>query len=354
MTDQFDIVPFESIDGFKCNLWHYRQDKKTELGPVLLVHGAGVRANIFNPPTDKTLIETLAEAGYDVWLENWRGSIDLVPNEWNLDIVARNDHPAAVKKVVELTGIKKIKAIIHCQGSTSFMISAMLGLIPEVDTIISNAVSLHPIVPKYSKLKLNVYVPFVKPFFTYLNPQWGLKTTNLRSKILRLIVRATHWEKDTLVGKFVSFTYGAGFPALWKLENLNKVTLDWIQHEFAEVPLSFFDHIKEGVKTGNLVPKGQIGSHEYVPKTNTSNARIVLFAGAKNQCFMSGSQQKTFQYLEEIEPSRHALHVLDNYSHLDMFFGKNAHQDVFPIMLNELNQTKSKPITHASKKNQTL
>src|SRR5690606_22283727 len=117
------------------------------------------RANIFNPPTEKNLIRVLAEEGYDVWLENWRGSIDLPPNEWDLDLVAFNDHPAAVRKVVELTGHHEIKAIIHCQGSTSFMIAAMLGKLPEVKLIISNAVSLHPVVPQYSLFKLWGYIP---------------------------------------------------------------------------------------------------------------------------------------------------------------------------------------------------
>src|SRR5690606_19015198 len=145
----FETIEFESLDGFRCNLKHLLGTDVTK-GPVLLVHGAGVRADIFNPPTQKTLVQCLAEEGYDVWMENWRGSIDLSPNEWDLDQVARNDHPAAVRKVVELTGYQELKAIIHCQGSTSFMIAAVLGLIPEVKVIISNAVSLHPIVPKYS------------------------------------------------------------------------------------------------------------------------------------------------------------------------------------------------------------
>ena len=54
-------------------------------------------------------------------------------NEWTLDQAAIHDHPAAVRKVVEETGAEKVKAIIHCQGSTSFMMSALAGLVPEVD-----------------------------------------------------------------------------------------------------------------------------------------------------------------------------------------------------------------------------
>src|SRR5690606_5185512 len=155
MKSEFETIEFTALDGFKCNLKHYMSPNPTK-GPILLVHGAGVRANIFCPPNEHNIVEMLADDGYDVWLENWRASIDLPPSEWDLHIVARNDHPAAVQKVLELTGSNTLKALIHCQGSTSFMISVALGLVPQVSTIVSNAVALHPIVPGFSRFKLNV------------------------------------------------------------------------------------------------------------------------------------------------------------------------------------------------------
>ncbi len=337
-ADKFETVHFETQDGVTCNLKHFIGNTPTR-EPVLLVHGAGVRGNIFNPPTEKNIIAMLAEAGYDVWLENWRGSIEIPINEWDLDSAALYDHPAAVQKVVELTGHSQISAIIHCQGSTSFMISAMLGLVPQVKLIISNAVSLHPVVPKFSVFKLNAFVPVVDLFFDYLNPQWGLNAPGIKEKLLRFIVDTTHREKDTLVGKFVSFTYGAGFPALWRLENLDKTTMDWIQHEFANVPISFFKHIRKCVKAGVLVPNQENGTKTYAPDKIKTNARIVLFGGAKNLCFLSDSQEQTFDYLESINPGFHKLYILEEYSHLDVFLGKNAHKEVFPTMINELNQS---------------
>ena len=118
----FDIIPFKAFDGFECNLWRLKHTGSKHRGPVLLVHGAGVRANIFNPPNKTNLPEMLADAGYDVFLENWRASTDLKFNHWDLDVAAENDHPAAVQKVCEISGSENCKAIIHCQGSTSFMI----------------------------------------------------------------------------------------------------------------------------------------------------------------------------------------------------------------------------------------
>jgi hypothetical protein len=272
-------------------------------------------------------------------LENWRASIDLEPNEWDLDVVAKNDHPAAVKKIIELTGYQEIKAIIHCQGSTSFMISVSLGLVPEVKTIISNAVSLHPVVPKWSVFKLKFLVPIVNTMFDYLNPQWGMEAPDFKTKILRKLVKVTHPEDDTMVGKFVSFTYGSGFPALWLLKNLNDETKEWIQHEFAEVPLSFFKHIRSCIKKGALVSKNKTNRVTYAPEDFKTDARIALFSGIKNLCFLPESQKNTFEYLERLDPGVHRLYLLEEYSHLDVFFGKNSHIDVFPLMIAELNKT---------------
>ncbi|MFC4873971.1 esterase [Negadavirga shengliensis] len=333
MKSRFDTIEFDALDGFKCNLKHFISPNPTK-GPVLLVHGAGVSSNIFNPPTHKNIIHMLSEAGYDVWLENWRGSILLEPNEWDLDLVAKNDHPAAVQKVVELTGSEEIKAIIHCQGSTSFMISAAMGLLPQVNLIISNAVSLHPVVPRFSAFKLNMFLPFVGKFFNYLNPQWGLDAPDFKSKVIKKIVKATHWEADTTVGKLVSFTYGSGFPALWELENLDEKTMDWIQYEFAHVPISFFKHIRSCVKQGVLVSSGN--GTQYDANPLKTDARIVLFGGVKNKCFLPESQERTFEYLENQKQGFHKLYLMDEYSHLDIFFGKNAHKDVFPLMIKEL------------------
>lgn len=107
----FDIIPFKALDGFDCNLWRLKHEGSKHRGPVLLVHGAGVRANIFNPPNEINLLDMLAEAGYDVFLENWRASTELPANKWDLDIVAKNDHPAAVQKYVKSAIQKTVKPL---------------------------------------------------------------------------------------------------------------------------------------------------------------------------------------------------------------------------------------------------
>ena len=46
--------------------------------------------------------------------------------------------------------------------------------------------------------------------------------------------------------------------------------------------------------------------------------------------------KRTFEFLEGHDPGRHSLHFLPGYGHLDVFLGKHAARDVFPLILEEL------------------
>jgi pimeloyl-ACP methyl ester carboxylesterase len=331
-------IPFVAGDGMPLNLINIRGQQPPTKGPVMLVHGAGVRANIFRAPVDTTIVDALVAEGYDVWLENWRGSIAFPPNLWTLDQAALYDHPNAVKTVVAETGQQSIKAIIHCQGSTSFTMSAVAGLIPEVTTIVSNAVSLHPVVAKWSLFKLSCLLPIVKSMTQYLNPHWGVEAPGFAAKLITLLVNLTHHECDNAVCKQVSFTYGSGFPALWRHENLNEATHEWLKEEFNAVPLRFFDQITACVKRGHLI---SVEGHPELPTDFTENppkteARFAFFAGEKNRCFLPESQVKSHGYFSELRKDFHTLHVIPNYGHLDVFMGKNAAADTFPLIIDEL------------------
>jgi pimeloyl-ACP methyl ester carboxylesterase len=336
----YETIPFTAGDGMALNLIHARGATPATRGPVLLVHGAGVRANLFRPPTGATIVDALLADGYDVWLENWRASIDLPANRWTLDQAALYDHPRAVEMVANETGADRIKAIIHCQGSTSFMMSAVAGLVPRVDTIVSNAVSLHPRIPKVTQLKFRLALPVLARLLDYLDPHWGVEAPDLLAKLITLLVRATHHECDNTVCRLVSFTYGVGFPTLWSHANLNDATHDWIKQEFAKVPVTFFQQIYRCVLAGHLVSvdglPGLPASFGVQPPETA--ARFVFLAGQHNHCFLPESQTETFDYFEQHRPGYHTLHVLPDYGHLDVFIGKQAAADVFPLILAELDK----------------
>lgn len=335
------VVPFEAADGRPCNLIHVRGALEPRKGPVLLVHGAGVRANMFRPPGQPTIVDALIEAGYDVWLENWRASIDFPENPWTLDQAALYDHPAAVKRVVGETGWDRIKAVVHCQGSTSFLMATVAGLTPGVTTVVSNAVSLHPVVPTLSRLKLRYGVRVFRYLSDYMNPQWGKHAPTAAARLIDLLVRLTHHECDNAVCKHVSFTYGSGFPSLWSHEYLTPQTHEWIRDEFAFCPIAFFLQMTASVEAGRIVAvegKREL-PNDVLQRPPQTDARMVFIAGEKNSCFLPESQVRSYDYFESLRRNYHALHVFPGYGHLDIWFGKNAHRDIFPIVVEELDKT---------------
>jgi hypothetical protein len=331
-------IPYTTGDGRTLRLLRVGPGDAATKGPVMLVHGAGVRSNIFRAPVRENLVQRLVAEGYDVWLEDWRASIDFPPCDWTLDQAAVHDHPLAVQKVVAVTGRPTLKAIIHCQGSTSFTMSALAGLVPQVDAIVTNAVSLCPVIPAFSRFKLAVTLPLLHPILDGLNPQWGLLAPDWRARCIRAIAVGTHFERENAVSKLVSFTYGSGHPALWRHENLNAATLDWLQREFARVPLSFFDQIRTCVRAGHLV---SVEGFPELPADFTAGplhteARWTFLAGELNRCFLPESQVRAHAFFEARQPGRHRLHLFPRYSHLDIFMGQAASAEVFPVILSAL------------------
>ncbi|WP_395657262.1 alpha/beta fold hydrolase [Nocardioides sp.] len=336
-----EVVPFRAGDGMELNLHHVTSDQPVTRGPVLLVHGAGVRADIFRTADQETIVDALLAAGWDVWLENWRASIDLPRNRWNLDQAAVHDHPAAVAEVLERTGADTLKAVIHCQGSSSFALAAVAGLVPQVDTIVSNAMSLHPVVPRLSALKLSRVVPLVALAMDYVDPHWGtVAPAGFLERRMVDLVRLSHRECRSGSCRMVSFVYGAGHPALWSHENLDAGSHRWLNEEFGPVPLTFFAQMSRSVRAGRLVPTGSVPGLPADPVGGAprTDARFALIAGRDNLCFLPESQERTFDHLERYAPGRHSVHVVEGYGHLDVFMGRYAARDTFPLILEELDR----------------
>src|SRR5689334_21119715 len=97
--DRFETIEFPARDGFTLNFKRLRGDGE----PLLMVAGTGTRANLWNPPS-RNLLKQLSERRFDVWMLNWRSSIDLPAVSYTLDDAAVLDMPRAVEEVRRQTG----------------------------------------------------------------------------------------------------------------------------------------------------------------------------------------------------------------------------------------------------------
>jgi hypothetical protein len=182
----------------------------------------------------------------------------------------------------------------------------------------------------------------IKRATDFLNPQWGRHAPTAIARVVDRLVNLTHKECDNAVCKHASFIYGSGHPTLWRHENLNDATHEWLSDEFADVPLAFFEQMAKCVERGSLM---SVEGHKELPKdfvaTNPqTDARIAFITGEKNECFVPESQKRSYEHFDKNRKSYHSLRIFPDYGHLDVFMGQRASQDTFPAILEELEKSR--------------
>jgi hypothetical protein len=331
------VVPYTAGDGFELNLHHLRGAREPTRGPVLLSPGASLRAEMFyGQPSGRTLAEVLLDDGYDVWAQNWRGSLDCPPNLYTLDRVARYDHPAAVATVLEETQASTLKAIVHCQGSVSFTMAAVAGLVPEVTHVVSSAVSLHVRATTQTRMKQVFMLPAASVLTPYADAQWGIRPPAPAGQGLAAVARLARRECDNPVCAMASYMYGTGPDVLWRHANVDGDVHAWMGRELGFAP--FRGLLRQLVKsTGkrHIVPAEKLPGmpDSYVDGPPKTDARFTFVVGDENRMFLPAGQKASFEHFDAHAPGRHAFHAFEGMGHLDTFLGRDAAERTFPVML---------------------
>jgi hypothetical protein len=329
------ILPFEAPDGREINLHHINGRDKPTRGPVLLVCGLAMRANSFyDAPARPTLVDALVREGYDVWVENWRTSIDLPAEDYTLDGAAVYDHPAAIRKIRSETGVEKLSAVAHCMGSASLSMSVVAGLANELHTVVSSAVSLDVDLDPRSKRRLNTLLPLSSLLLRMrgADPQWAARAPSVKAASFARLAQLAIRQYPNPLNAAATFIYGSRADGMWQLDQLDDETLDWLGREFGYSPFSFFKQIRLSASRRHLVPvEGlpQLGE-DVAEKVPPNGARFTFIAGLQNQFFLPSGQHRTYQRFAERQPGLHRWVPLEGYSHLDVLIGRRWYREVFP------------------------
>uniref|UniRef100_A0A8R1UGZ8 glucuronosyltransferase n=1 Tax=Pristionchus pacificus TaxID=54126 RepID=A0A8R1UGZ8_PRIPA len=156
----FDQVVVQTDDGYLLTLFrikHGRTVCSSILGPpFVLAHGLGASADHFlmNPPESNPAF-ILADAGFDVWLLNFRGAkysknhVQYNQNSsefWRFswDQMAQYDLPASIDAILRINGADRVYYAGHSQGTT--ILFAKLARDPEYTSKISRFFALAPII----------------------------------------------------------------------------------------------------------------------------------------------------------------------------------------------------------------
>jgi pimeloyl-ACP methyl ester carboxylesterase len=342
------VFKLKTEDGFRILLTRYPQENKDPKGPVLLVHGGSVSSKMFTLPTvEQNFAEFLYLNGYDVWLIDWRASINLPVRLSTLADAAQFDFPKAVDVILKETRADSIQAVVHCIGSLAFFMSVQRGWVKKVRSIAGSAVALHPIVGAVEKAKTAIHLAAqlrrlgmteVSPLADPMYPLYSLAVTAM--------VNSVHHECTSTICHKLTFMYGHVF--LHKALNLE--THQRLAEQFGPCNLMTLMHVEQCVNLGHMAAYdyGIAGNLQRygteVPPNCVDNAsnfkgvKIRLFSGEFNQLFVPLSTEATLNWLKKKNPKGdYDCAVIKDYGHWDVFAGARSYLDCYPLYLKALN-----------------
>ncbi len=340
VPERFEV---ETPDHLLIRLTRFRGGTK---GPVMVAHGVGVWSGMFTLETvEENFVQFLVKHGYDVWLLDWRGSIQLPLTQFTLDQVAENDFPTAVQQILNKTKADAIQAVVHCAGSAAFFMSLASGRLDnKIRCVSCSQVALHFVVPRMSEVKALIRLPEVLDTLgmPYLTP-----TEDTEHRIFQeafgAFVNVVHHECTSTICHRITFLYGH----LYEHATTNTETHDRLAEQYGKCNITAFRHLAQLARSGTSQRfdfgahenQRQYGSSKPPSYLDSSHLRIPItfVSGAKNRTFLPESTAQTYDWLVRNNgPDFYKRHLIPGYGHIDSFMGSEASRDAYPIFLEQL------------------
>lgn len=307
---------------------------------------------------DKALGFILADAGYDVWMGNFRGNAYsrehtvLKPDrekfwQFSFDQMGQRDLPTMLNYVLELTRQEKLTYIGHSMGCMTFFV--MMNHLPRMNAKVRLMIGLAPVAaPVLHKNSV------LHPLAT--NSQWLCGLLSMTGNYEFLAKRSVITElKPGIWGKVSNFVTGGWLPTqnvLFDMSGVPQATPELLEEIVAHEPSGTssrnIHHFGQGVNTQefraynfptreeNLAMYGSEEPPEY--KLEEVTCPVLLFWGQKDWMAQPRGVAAIAAKLPRLIDS---VKVADEkWNHLDFMWGQDAPTLLFPQILEAMKQTK--------------
>lgn len=333
----------ETPDHVQIRLTRLRGGTK---GPVLVAHGVGVWSGMFTLDTVReNFAQFLVANGFDVWLLDWRGSIQLPLTQFTLDEVAEHDFPAAVDYILDKTKADSLQAVVHCAGSAAFFMALASGrLANKIRCVACSQVALHFAVPAATEFKSLIRLPAL---LDALGVRYMTPTDDTEYPVFQeafgSFVDLVHHECTSTICHRLTFLYGH----LYEHATTNPATHDRLAEQYGKCNITAFRHLAQLARSG-VATRYDYGRRENLKRYQRPTPPnylqpehlqlpITFVSGAKNGTFVPRSTELTHDWLvQQNGPERYKRHVIAGYGHIDSFMGSAANRDVYPVFLEQL------------------
>lgn len=329
-----EVYHFLTEDNVELRLTRYKGGTK---GPVMLSPGYGTSTLAYTIDTvDTNLPEFLFANNYDVWLFDYRASPALPSSrtQFTLDDVATKDYPAAVAQVRAITGAADIQIMAHCIGSLTFLMSMLSGKLQGIRSAVCSQVGFYPTTSPENNVKAAFDIgAFFKnigidTLTTDFDPsKWG---DVIEDGLLKL-AGALGPPCNSAVCRRIWLIYGE----VYGHTQLNEATHEAIHEMFGIADITTFNHLLTIVRAGKLVDKD--GKDVYLPNIERLKIPLTFFQAMENHLFLPEGTERSYELLvAKNGADGYSRVAVPNYHHMDCFIGKDAAQDIYPLILAQL------------------
>jgi pimeloyl-ACP methyl ester carboxylesterase len=331
------VHAFRASDGTELRLTNYPFGKR---GPLVLAPGYGNAARAWALDTvPKSFTEYLGEHGYDVWLFDYRASPDLDSSEtqFTADEIATRDWPAAIEHIRSETGADSVQALGHCIGGLTLCM-ALGGGLEGVRSATFSALAGHPIPTPANRLRAHVRVPTILRTLGQPTISTDYVPESRQDRLIERVMRTLPIKRvhDSPVGRRIYFIYGDVFDHA----QIDETTMsEAVPEFFGPSNMTFFEHMGVMVRHGRAV---DMQGRDVYLDTDRFRIPISFITGERNRMFLPRGLAATHEHLRAANGGDlYAHHVIEGYAHLDLWLGRDAERDVFPIALGELERQDS-------------
>lgn len=337
-VDGKDLHPVRTGDDVEILLTRYQGGEK---GPVVLSHCIGVSSRMYSTTlVSQNLLEYLYDHGYDVWLLDFRFSIDLPTAEEpnSMDAVAQQDYPAAIDTVRDVAGVASVQVVAHGVGASTLTMALLAGL-DGVRSAVFSQVSTHvlvaPLAQLAARLRANQGLKLLgHRFITPDVPAEPGLRDRLVSWLLTFYPVDEEEQCDTPVCHRITGIYGL----MWEHDRIDPSIHDHLASLFGPANLEGLSQLSRIARRRHLVNRH--GEDVYLPHLERLALPAAFLHGSENMCVLPRSTALTLKRLRRTnDPDLYRRHILPGYGHIDCILGKDAPQDVYPHILEHLEAT---------------
>ncbi len=351
-------------DGLKLPISHRPPiDRPVDTdGPrlaVVCLHGASAWSDTFRHPEGTSLADALHRAGHSVWLPNWRGSMKVVPTigyrKSNLDVAAELDLPAIFEHVrgkeKEARREWPIAVVAHCLGSAALHVAIAKGKVTEehiAGAIVCSTIGLFFATPWDGWLKAadHVLVRTVAehPEVRYLHPgaekgepgHWPEPIADAYAIWPDALLPEKSSDPALRLYRRVSFMFGRPYLA----ENVDDaIHRKELLNQFGPMDMGIYLHGTQAIRRGHVAPMDAPASegNEYLRPDRFAPFRLSYLTGHRNELWHREAVDRMVEWLRRPGgPQRLRKKIFHGYAHQDLYWGREAHQDVLPWILARL------------------